>query len=78
MVNPRSTRYPEGIQFLTRLLKNALKVAIPPEVTVHEQQQQETNSLFVPHLNRDGNGKSGWRRGHQSLLPPLLKRLYVG
>ena len=77
MVNTRSTRYLEGIQFLTSLLKNVLNVAIPPEVTVREQ-QQATNSLFVPHVNRDGNGKSGWRRGHQSRLPPLLKRLYVG
>ena len=27
---------------------------------------------------RDGNGKSGWRNGHQSYLPPLLQMLYVG
>mgnify|MGYP000173401955 CR=1 FL=1 len=75
MVNTRSTRYLEGIQFLTSLLKNVLNVAIPPEVTVREQQQQATNSLFVPHVNRDGNGKSGWRRGHQSRLPLLLQML---
>ena len=43
--------------FLWAFLKNVFNVAIPPEVTVHEPQQQTTNSLFVPHVNRDGNGK---------------------
>ena len=51
MVNTRSTRCLEGTQFLTSLLKNVFNVAILSEVTVHEQQQQATNSLFVPHVN---------------------------